>query len=523
MLFVLAGPSYVGKKTAISHFVKLYSFSSIVPYTTKTKTPEETDGIQYHFVARAFFDTHADDFIFDKPFDCSERRDDDIYGYNKEHLKTAIMSYSNFIIHASVNNAIKIAKEFKSENSNELFIIFLDYASQLNEEFFKSKVKRQITDDVLNKRFLHAQKERRTYNDNKKHFDTCLNADDPYDIVIRIEDYILPLLQVMPTVPDKIPGPLSGEDIIRMAFRRRTDKLLVKIKNKPLIEPELKSLLSGCGLHITLNSSIRKTRKNSWNNYIDMAANEQDITKKLIYLYPETSISEGYVLAPHEMILCTSNEYLEIPVDVYAIASSRFSYSQLGLTIELGTSIIQAGHKGQIHFQIMNNTENYVCIYPNIAIAQLVFFRTIHPSVRAYSDYEDSHQYDKKTIPPPLSKFRDRNSALDSVTRSVKNTSIPFMEKAKKILVNKILPYFAVGLFLMAIVYAGFAHLLPEETITKLKPLLEDIKIEVDISLFELLLLVICLEVFHELVHALWKGIMHLCRKIKLYTISRKE
>ena len=35
MLFVLVGPSYVGKKTGISHFVKLYSFSSIIPYTTK--------------------------------------------------------------------------------------------------------------------------------------------------------------------------------------------------------------------------------------------------------------------------------------------------------------------------------------------------------------------------------------------------------------------------------------------------------------------------------------------------------
>ena len=35
MLFVLSGPSYVGKKTALSHFMKLYSFSSIIPYTTK--------------------------------------------------------------------------------------------------------------------------------------------------------------------------------------------------------------------------------------------------------------------------------------------------------------------------------------------------------------------------------------------------------------------------------------------------------------------------------------------------------
>ena len=35
MLFVLAGPSYVGKKTALFHFMTLYSFQGITPYTTK--------------------------------------------------------------------------------------------------------------------------------------------------------------------------------------------------------------------------------------------------------------------------------------------------------------------------------------------------------------------------------------------------------------------------------------------------------------------------------------------------------
>lgn len=78
----------------------------------------------------------------------------------------------------------------------------------------------------------------------------------------------------------------------------------------------------------------------------------------------------------------------------------------------------------------MNNTKNYICSYPNIEIAQLVFFRTIHPSMRAYSEYADSHQYDKDT-PPPLSNFRNKNSALDNVGPSLKNTTKPFIEKIK--------------------------------------------------------------------------------------------
>lgn len=314
------------------------------------RKPEETGGIQYHFVNDAFFAEHGDDFILDKPFDCFERQDGDIYAYNKEHLRTAIKSYSNFIIHASVNNAIKISNEFKTENSSEIYIIFLDYNTPLTEEFFINIIRRPISEEDFYKRFYHAQKEHEIYRKNKGKFDRIFKADDPYDIVNQIEEFVLPKLEVMPTMPDKIPGPLSGEDNLYVAFRRRADNLIVKKDNGDLREEQLKEILSGCGLRITLNSKIRKTKRLCWKNYIDMVAKEQDISTKLIDLYPETLITSGYVLAPNEMIMCISNEHIETPIDVYAIASSRFSYSQLGLTIELATSVIHAGHKGQIHF-----------------------------------------------------------------------------------------------------------------------------------------------------------------------------
>lgn len=71
MLFVLAGPSYVGKKTALSHFMKLYSFSSIIPYTTKPvkRQSGEVEGIKYHYVDQEnATDIDNDAFIHDCPF-----------------------------------------------------------------------------------------------------------------------------------------------------------------------------------------------------------------------------------------------------------------------------------------------------------------------------------------------------------------------------------------------------------------------------------------------------------------------
>lgn len=142
MLFVLSGPSYVGKKTALSHFMKLYSFSSIIPYTTKPlkRQSGEIEGIKYHFVDPAnAMDIDNDKFIHDCPFNYKKDRDSVIYAYKKSDIEQAINSYSNFIIHASVGNAVKISKEYRQKYDGHLFIIFLDYSESMSEEFFRNK------------------------------------------------------------------------------------------------------------------------------------------------------------------------------------------------------------------------------------------------------------------------------------------------------------------------------------------------------------------------------------------------
>ena len=219
MLFVLSGPSYVGKKTALSHFMKLYSFSSIIPYTTKPlkRQSGEIEGIKYHFVEQEnATDIDNDAFIHDCPFNYKEIKDRVIYAYKKSDIEQAINSYSNFIIHASVMNAINISKEYREKNKNHLYIIFLDYSEALTEDFFRNKFKRmdaqyqnssepekEFDEEQFQRRFGHAKKERSTYSKNVKYFDTEIKGDQPYSICSSLEDYILPKLMVMPTSPDR--------------------------------------------------------------------------------------------------------------------------------------------------------------------------------------------------------------------------------------------------------------------------------------------------------------------------------
>lgn len=460
MLFVLAGPSYVGKKTALSHFMKLYSFSSIIPYTTKPlkRQSGEIEGIKYHFVEpENSTDIDNDEFIHDCPFSYKSSRDSVIYAYKKTDIQQAIDSYSNFIIHASVGNAISISKEYRKKSENHLFIIFLDYSVGLTEEFFRTKFEKMdsqyqnstnenvpIDEEQFQRRFRHAKKERETYSKNSKYFDVEIKGDQPYIICTNLEKYILPKLMVMPTSPDRIPGPLSDNDILYMIDKRQKDKLLMKIDGAVLSIEECKKRLSGCTIQLSLADTMREIKKPMFHDYIDMGQDEQFLEVRLSKIYKEKNIALGYIIKPNETILCSSLESISIPHDIYAIVSSKFSYAQLGLSIELGTSVIQPGHEGKIHFQIKNNTGNSICIYPNIQVAQLVLFRTVQPSFKKYCDEQGAHAYDKESV-SPISKFRKNNQKLKNVKKPGQNFFKNVAEAFRNKVIQSILGLVVIG------------------------------------------------------------------------------
>ena len=465
MLFVLSGPSYVGKKTALSHFMKLYSFSSILPYTTKPLKRQcgEIEGIKYHFVdPENATDIDNDDFIHDCPFDYKGDRDSVIYAYKKSDILQAINSYSNFIIHASVGNAVNIAKEYRTKYEKHLFIIFLDYSAALTEDFFRNKFKKmdsqyqnsiepekQFDEEQFQRRYRHAKKERSGYSHNSKYFDKEIKGDQPYAICASLEDYILPKLMVMPTSPDRIPGPLSDDDIMYMIEKRQRDKLFIKVNGNTFSLEESRKKLSGCTIQLSLSDKIRIIKKPVIHNYIDMAEDEQQLKVKLSMIYQEKNISLGYILKPDETILCSSIESITMPHDVYALVSSKFSYTQLGLSIELGTSVIQAGHEGKIHFQIKNNTKNSICIYPGIQVAQLLLYRTVQPSSEKYCDEKGTHAYDIESI-SPISKFEENNAELKNIEKRAPNFFKSIAESFK----NRIIQAIVGAIFLFGTIFS---------------------------------------------------------------------
>lgn len=265
MLFVISGPAYVGKKTAIAHFMNLYSFHSIIPYTTREQREEEKNGTQYHFVEKSQASSllTPENYVLDCPFDGEDYSNNDIYAYRKSDIKYAIDSYANFIIHASIGNAkqIKEYAEKEGKDKSKYYIYFLNYEHVLHKdltkskEFFEERMKRiHAPDSEFNRKFSHAIKEQESYQTNKNVFDgSPICSDYTYKICELLEDKILPKLSVMPTIPNRIPGSLSDRDIIyRVTKVKIEDRINVEVGNtKILSESNIKELytVAHCTFH----------------------------------------------------------------------------------------------------------------------------------------------------------------------------------------------------------------------------------------------------------------------------------
>jgi deoxycytidine triphosphate deaminase len=177
-----------------------------------------------------------------------------------------------------------------------------------------------------------------------------------------------------------------------------------------------------------------------------MAESEDQLETQLSKIYQEANIATGYILKANEVILCSSEESINMPHDTYGIVSSKFSYTQLGLSIELGTSVIQPGHTGKVHFQIQNNTENSICIYPHIQVAQLLFFRTVQPSSRNYSEDATNHSYDDESI-SPISRFRKNNESLATAHKPGDNFFKSILENLNSKLMEKVIGFLITAVF----------------------------------------------------------------------------
>lgn len=81
-----------------------------------------------------------------------------------------------------------------------------------------------------------------------------------------------------------------------------------------------------------------------------------------------------YVLDPGQFALMASNEVLNIPNGIIAFVAGRSSVARMGIQVEQA-GLIDAGFRGTITFEVCNQSEYPIILYPGMRIAQVYFIK----------------------------------------------------------------------------------------------------------------------------------------------------
>jgi dCTP deaminase len=133
--------------------------------------------------------------------------------------------------------------------------------------------------------------------------------------------------------------------------------------------------ISPCEDHQVQPASIDLTLANEWRVYPTAPANWQDVIAiDMDHAHDvETTkiIADQYLLKPHELILCSTIEYVDIPHDIQAQVHGKSSLGRLGLLVHITAGFIDPGFKGKITLEMYNLNNRPIILRAGKPICQL--------------------------------------------------------------------------------------------------------------------------------------------------------
>jgi deoxycytidine triphosphate deaminase len=368
MLFVLSGPSGVGKSYSVEYLCGVFDFKTIAPYTTRKPRVSESEGFHYHF--RSVGELKELTANFSVGYWARPLNDGHVYGYTTQ-VETLAEDSRNWIIQASTDIGLAIKKKFPTT-----VLVFLDFTDDdtLHERILERYS--EESEEVVERRLRHAEHERAA----KDKFDYVITSNSPEQIARELLQIILSRSSKLPFRSLSQPGPLADVDIL--ASLEAPEGLRIEGVPKEGIEARI----NGWSVDLTLAPRFYRIiyYRRIFRRVFDLArGNSTDMLKR----FRECVAQEGtgIYLKPQEFVLASTIERLSVPPRMVCLVTGRSSYARMGLSIELSQIVLQPGHDDVIPLQIKNNMPYPIIIYPEVSIVQAVFFNTISPSATPYN------------------------------------------------------------------------------------------------------------------------------------------
>jgi len=158
-------------------------------------------------------------------------------------------------------------------------------------------------------------------------------------------------------------------------------------------KPDLQEQLGSSSLDLRLGYHFRvfKHRRRPVIDSFDPRYTK-DMTEQV-----KISQKEPYVIQPHEFVLASLLEWVELPDDLSARIDGRSSLGRLGLIIHSTAGHIDAGFKGSITMELTNIGSMPILLYPKMRICQLVFEQLSSPAERPYTMKPGAKYHSRKT------------------------------------------------------------------------------------------------------------------------------
>lgn len=178
---------------------------------------------------------------------------------------------------------------------------------------------------------------------------------------------------------------LSDRDI-KAALKSK----IIIVKPKPVLAEQLGS----CSLDLRLGYHFRVFKHQRW-PFVDPfdQRTTANMTDEVII-----SRKEPYVLQPHEFVLASILEWVELPSMISARIEGRSSLGRLGLIIHSTAGHIDAGFQGSITMEMTNVGKLPILLYPKMRICQLVFEQLSSPAEQPYTK-KPGAKYHGQTAP----------------------------------------------------------------------------------------------------------------------------
>lgn len=193
----------------------------------------------------------------------------------------------------------------------------------------------------------------------------------------------------------------SFSDIFRPVL---SDRVILKYNKKGLLveQPLTKEQIQPNSIDLTLGDNVKILLPNCRNDdgtgmeiVIDPATpmryEECDFTYlTLVNGKPLPGAKKYFILKPHQFCLMVSREVLNIPNGIISFVQGRSSVARMAIQTEQA-GLIDAGFRGTITFEVLNQSDYPIILYEGMRIAQVYFFK----AQRALSTYGSLHKGSK--------------------------------------------------------------------------------------------------------------------------------